>query len=261
MWLSIRPSRALVVLGLAFGLSACMEAEPQGDADPSLDDAASERGPLGKVDAPGSCAAPDGDDFCGGKSDGACWCDELCAMFGDCCGDKQPVCDGVDPGPALCMSDATCEAGEVCDHSECLSNCPPGLFCPTVCWGQCQDASEPPPADPNTCEGACGGAAEGNCWCDDLCSTYGDCCADYEAECAEPVQSCEAIVEEFAAETAEIRSCTAAAECGQVLAGTSCGCTRNWVARADADLAEWEALRDTAFENGCGPPIHGERRR
>jgi hypothetical protein len=273
----MRRQRLLLVFGFAFGLGGCVGS----DADP-VSDAGAERGPIGKADAPGSCAGDDGEDFCGSKSDGACWCDDLCATFGDCCGDKQPICDGVDPGPTLCMSDDTCDDGEFCDHSECLSNCPPGMICPAVCWGACVPepscpdvcaaicAGEPepplppgcplpgcvcdPPEDPNSCEGACGGQSEGGCWCDELCSTYGDCCDDYEAECTEPVDVCEAIVDDFLAETSEIRSCSAASECGQVLAGTSCGCTRNWVARADADLGEWEALRDAAFDNGCSIP-------
>lgn len=29
----------------------------------------------------------------------------------------------------------------------------------------------------------CGGKSSGNCWCDDWCETFGDCCADYEPEC------------------------------------------------------------------------------
>ncbi len=35
-----------------------------------------------------------------------------------------------------------------------------------------------------TCEGACDGPAlYGNCWCDDLCESYGDCCSDKEDIC------------------------------------------------------------------------------
>jgi hypothetical protein len=270
--------RLVLTFGLAFGLGGCIDAETDLEQD-----VVSERGPIGKADLPGSCLASDGGDFCGGKSNGACWCDDLCASFGDCCGDKQPVCDGTDPGSTLCMSDETCGAGEICDHSECLSNCPAGMVCPAVCWGQCQEAPtecpdvcaaicagqpEPavpqgcaqplcqcePPTDPNTCDGACGGKSEGACWCDDLCQSYGDCCDDYDVACTEPVDVCDAIVADFTAETTEIRSCTADAECGQVLSGTSCGCTRNWVARTDADLTEWETLRDDAFANGCSVP-------
>lgn len=274
-------TKFVLTLGLSLPLAACVT------TDGGDDGIESPRGPLGKADAPGTCVAEDGGDHCGGKSDGACWCDDLCAEYGDCCGDKQPVCDGVDPGPTLCMADATCDDGQFCDHSQCLSNCPPGNFCPAVCWGACADippspqcpdvceavcAGEPepplppgcplpgcacddPPPTPDTCEGSCGGKSDGACWCDDLCSNYGDCCDDYEAQCTEPVDVCEAIVDDFLAETAQIRSCGADAECGQVLSGTSCGCTNNWVARADADLSTWEALRQTANDEGC--PIPG----
>lgn len=29
----------------------------------------------------------------------------------------------------------------------------------------------------------CGGQSSGNCWCDDLCESYGDCCSDYDKAC------------------------------------------------------------------------------
>jgi hypothetical protein len=43
----------------------------------------------------------------------------------------------------------------------------------------------PPPSGPS-CEGNCGGSASAGdeeCWCDDLCTEYGDCCADYAQFC------------------------------------------------------------------------------
>ena len=67
----------------------------------------------------------------------------------------------------------------------------------------------------------------------------------------EPVRTCDTIESEFQAETADIRSCTTDAECGQVLAGTSCGCTRNWVARNDADLTTFDALMAEAGTEQC----------
>lgn len=39
-----------------------------------------------------------------------------------------------------------------------------------------------PVDDPNSCVGHCGGSA-GNCWCDDQCAGYGDCCADKASVC------------------------------------------------------------------------------
>jgi hypothetical protein len=57
------------------------------------DELASPRVPI-KGDAPGSCSASD----CGSKASvGSCWCDDLCAQYGDCCADKAPVCDGEEP--------------------------------------------------------------------------------------------------------------------------------------------------------------------
>lgn len=36
----------------------------------------------------------------------------------------------------------------------------------------------------NSCMGECGGVARsGDCFCDDLCTSFGDCCSDYEAAC------------------------------------------------------------------------------
>jgi hypothetical protein len=34
---------------------------------------------------------------CGAKASSGCWCDELCANYGDCCSDKGSACGGVNP--------------------------------------------------------------------------------------------------------------------------------------------------------------------
>lgn len=73
-------------LGVALGLACSVEPSNDGEG----------RGPLGKADAVGSCANGDAT-FCGDQSDGNCWCDDQCVDFGDCCGDKPLVCDGVVP--------------------------------------------------------------------------------------------------------------------------------------------------------------------
>ncbi len=36
---------------------------------------------------PNSCVG-----YCGGKAPGGCWCDTMCDLFGDCCGDKKQAC-------------------------------------------------------------------------------------------------------------------------------------------------------------------------
>lgn len=44
--------------------------------------------------AGGSCV-----DACGEQSPDGCWCDDLCADYGDCCADKTQVCDAPAPPP------------------------------------------------------------------------------------------------------------------------------------------------------------------
>ena len=70
----------------------------------------------GKADEAGSCLGG-----CGGiANNGACWCDDECASFGDCCADKASICDanpcelsrGVCRVPAL-TDDGVCGTGFV----------------------------------------------------------------------------------------------------------------------------------------------------
>lgn len=56
------------------------------------------------------------------------------------------------------------------------------------------------------------------------------------------IMDCATLEAEFNAETLKIRSCTMPADCGQELKMTSCGCTRNWVARKDADTTHFYDL-------------------
>ena len=69
------------------------------------------------------------------------------------------------------------------------------------------------------------------------------------------IESCDDFYPVFAAEVAAIRGCSLDSECGQVLKGTSCGCTRDWVARVDADPAEFYALVELAGELRCELPF------
>lgn len=66
--------------------------------------------------------------------------------------------------------------------------------------------------------------------------------------------SCGEVTTAFGEELAFIRYCTRASDCGQPLVGTSCGCTRDLVARADADTTRFYAILDRADELGCEPP-------
>lgn len=64
-------------------------------------------------------------------------------------------------------------------------------------------------------------------------------------------QSCEELVAAIEAELLAVRSCEETVECGQVIFGSSCGCTRNLVARLDADLGRYEALYQAIIEDEC----------
>jgi hypothetical protein len=63
--------------------------------------------------------------------------------------------------------------------------------------------------------------------------------------------TCDDVRRKTESELERIQYCTTDAECGQVLVGTSCGCTRNLVARFDADA--------TAFHELKGQEVNGER--
>lgn len=78
-------------------VAACDPATtPDNAATPTAD----ARGPLGKADLAGSCESADRD-YCGGISDGTCWCDETCVVFGDCCADVGFVCSESAPEPEV----------------------------------------------------------------------------------------------------------------------------------------------------------------
>ncbi len=38
----------------------------------------------------------------------------------------------------------------------------------------------------------CGGKSSGNCYCDEACESFGDCCADYQQECVDDSSECNA---------------------------------------------------------------------
>jgi hypothetical protein len=112
-------------------------------------------------------------------------------------------------------------------------------------FGECTDGSFPiceivPPQCP---EGTVLSVQDG---------CFGPCVDPETCEPPQTEMTCEELETALAAETDAILSCTADAECGQVLAGTSCGCTRNMVARLDADITDWQALREDFFDQQCG---------
>lgn len=75
-------------------------------------------------------------------------------------------------------ADEACPQADVVDDVEADHDWTP--FC-EWCHGPADD--EGPPAEAS-CVDHCGGAsADETCYCDDLCTAYGDCCADYETAC------------------------------------------------------------------------------
>ena len=81
-------------------------------------------------------------------------------------------------------------------------------------------------------------------------------CSQASAELAVPPpgstdQTCEDLQVAFAAEFEAVRGCEEANECGQVIPGFSCGCTRDWVGRLDADPDALLELADDAQSLQC----------
>ncbi|MFH1531061.1 MAG: trypsin-like serine protease [Pseudomonadota bacterium] len=94
------------------GLCNCSEACLE---DGSCDDSTCE----GELE--GSCEG-----FCGGQAPEGCWCDDLCADYGDCCDDIAIQCAQEDPAPAdPCEDldgDGWCGGEGDCDDSDSGSN-------------------------------------------------------------------------------------------------------------------------------------------
>ncbi|MEM6989735.1 MAG: hypothetical protein AAF721_04540 [Myxococcota bacterium] len=138
-----------------------------------------ERGGLGKADLIGSCEPDD----CGGPaSTGTCWCDAACVDYGDCCSDKEAVCDapcqledcGEAPVFVHCADGVTIAAADTCgelDDGSCgwSAACqePPAECTPAECGEQpifihCADGFTIASADVCTTleDGNCGWTAE-----------------------------------------------------------------------------------------------------
>ncbi len=115
-----------------------------------------------------SCAAdcPDDPDACSpcecGDAGGNCYCDEACFGFGDCCANvcEADACEadlpmGCGGGGGGDCGNGNCDPGE--DSCSCAADCPDD------------------PASCSACE--CGGAG-GDCYCDEDCFNFGDCCTN-----------------------------------------------------------------------------------
>jgi pacifastin inhibitor LCMII len=70
-------------------------------------------------------------------------------------------------------------------------------------------------------------------------------------DCQEPVSSCDSLLNELQGTLSSVQKCSTAADCGQAIPGSSCGCTRDLVARKDASLGPYLELRAKVAELGC----------
>lgn len=138
---------SLSTFAVSLMLTACA-------ADSSSVQGADDRTPVGKADQTGSCQVED-ENFCGGSSDGNCWCDDSCEAIGDCCADKPVACDGEEP---VFCPDGDIEASTVftdaSDGAECATEV---LHCLTTDFDACPQIG-PLPSD--FCEG--GEAVQGD---------------------------------------------------------------------------------------------------
>lgn len=140
--------------------AGCFTAPSEG---PVEGDTTEERGPIGKADLYGSCMEID-IKYCGGKSSGNCYCDELCESFDDCCADYQEECTD-DPAP-------TCDPTLICGQAiTCHAD---GQWYPTTCGPANCDAPMGPCDEPDPEPEYCGGFGGFQCENpDDFCN-YGD---------------------------------------------------------------------------------------
>lgn len=161
----------------------------------------------------GDCCA-DVADVCAGDGCAPVLCEIYCP-FGNAVDDQgcelcacKPSWDCAGFWPQPCPEEMVCVdvAGDDCDPAAGGADCPgtcvpaddpecpsPEAYCDAVCGGGAipevpigcpiPDCACPePPA--GSCEGVCGGAdADADCWCDDSCAQYGDCCPDKAAVC------------------------------------------------------------------------------
>ncbi len=70
-------------------------------------------------------------------------------------------------------------------------------------------------------------------------------------------ETCDELDAALATELSALQSCSVSADCGQVLEGTSCGCTNELVARKNADVARFRSLQARGDELEC-PGVAGE---
>jgi hypothetical protein len=149
-----------------------------------------------------------------------------------CAEEPSPAPPGVD-----CGAHPTCGAdGPFCSTGNCIAI----VGCPSAI---CIDARQ-------ACEETCGTPS---------CLILESFPEQIACEDGQPVPgrtdglaSCEELEAQRSAELASIQACSSDAECGTDLQGTSCGCTRNLVARVDADLTRFNQIQESLAAAECG---------
>ncbi len=102
----------------------------------------------------------------------ACWGN--CTETDDACYDAC-VQNGTPQGQADLNALLQCDQTNQCNADQnCLG---------TSCSSQLAACEGGPVDTSGSCVGNCGGQSPDGCYCDDLCSQYGDCCDDIEAAC------------------------------------------------------------------------------
>lgn len=183
---NVRHAFRLLAVSLLFtSVAACDSASPTSEAGEEQ-----ARGGLGKADLAGTCVAEEGGDYCGGKSAGACWCDDLCVSYGDCCEDVEAVCNP--PEPEVCggFLGLQCDDGfeciddpdDACDPQSGGADCS-GIcveeeqpqFCGGIAGLQCPDGFECVDNPGDGCDPQNGGADCGGICVEDLGCTPAEC--------------------------------------------------------------------------------------
>ena len=173
----LRKSLSLSLLILApIAASGCLTETTEDSERGSAPSGVEDRGPIGKADLFGSCMEID-IKYCGGKSSGNCWCDDLCSTYGDCCDDYEDEC-----------VESSCDPTLMCGMA---ITCVDGQWYPTTCGPANCDEPMGPCGDPEPQH--CGGFAGLTCDDGEYCDyEIGDSCgfADAMGTCKVLPEAC-----------------------------------------------------------------------
>lgn len=84
------------------------------------------------------------------------------------------------------IANGTCGTSGKCSATSLgyVGTCNTAIPCKGPAWEcSCPDCSQCGTTSTATCQGFCGGQSSAGCYCDSLCSQYGDCCSDYTSWC------------------------------------------------------------------------------